>query len=72
MVLSLKLQKNEKVLRLVLPPPLSYRLLNMFVSLPYAKLNFSPKQLRDSHLRWFITSVDGYPFFYFFKRVILT
>ena len=26
------------------------------------------KQLRDSHLRWFITSVDGYPFFLFFYK----
>ena len=35
------------------------------LALALALILASIKQLRDSHLRWFITSVDGYPFFLF-------
>jgi hypothetical protein len=31
-------------------------------------LNLSPKQLRDSHLCWLETSIDGCPFFLFFVK----
>jgi hypothetical protein len=34
------------------------------LALALALILASIKQLRDSHLRWFITSVDGYPFFF--------
>ena len=36
------------------------------LALALALILASIKQLRDSHLRWFITSVDGYPFFLIF------
>ena len=42
------------------------------LALALASILASIKQLRDSHLRWFITSVDGYPFFLFLYMAILT
>jgi hypothetical protein len=42
------------------------------LALALALILASIKQLRDSHLRWFITSVDGYPFFLFLYMAILT
>jgi len=54
-------KKGLKGLKHVCKPSLGFLRLS-----PSLSLNFSPKQLRDSHLRWFITSVDGYPFFFYF------